>query len=182
MTRTQSSSNKPESRIFSQLRPLSSLFLPLVFLLSGCAEDVDVNAVVGAAAGCESPSEDNLVPQAPMLPGRDCLACHQAGSQAGDLPWTAAGTVYGSPTSTCNTGGLDGVKVELADESRKVLITLTTNRAGNFFTAEKLLYQAMIARVSKDGKIKEMTQPVTTGNCASCHRPGGAAGGRIYLN
>ncbi|HND11097.1 MAG TPA: hypothetical protein PKI49_08285 [Pseudomonadota bacterium] len=157
------------------------LLLPLLLWFSGCSE-VNVDAVPGAAAGCEAPSEDNLVPQAPMLPGRDCLACHVAGSQAGDLPWTAGGTVYASGSSTCNTGGLEGVKVELADETRKVLITLTTNRAGNFFTAEKLLYQTMIARVSKDGKVKEMTQPVTTGNCASCHRPGGAAGGRIYLN
>lgn len=155
--------------------------LGLALLFAGCT-DVNVDAVPGAAAGCEAPSADNLVPQAPMLPGRDCLACHMAGSQAGDLPWTAGGTVYASPNSNCNTGGLEGVKVELADENRKVLITLTTNRAGNFFTAEKLLYQTMIARVSKDGKIKEMAQPVTTGNCASCHRPGGAAGGRIYLN
>ena len=148
----------------------------------GCGSEVNLNAVPLAVTGCEAPTEELLVPQAPMLPGRDCLACHVAGSQAGDLPWTAGGTVYASGSSTCNTGGLEGVKVELADETRKVLITLTTNRAGNFFTAEKLLYQTMIARVSKDGKVKEMTQPVTTGNCASCHRPGGAAGGRIYLN
>jgi len=164
------------------MRAIVRLGLPLLLLLGGCAEDVNLDAVQGAAAGCEVPSADNLNPEAPMLPGRECIACHKVGEQAGGKVWTAAGTVFGSPVSHCNSAGLDGVKVELADQNRKVLITLTTNRAGNFFTAEKLLYETLIARISKDGKVKEMIQPVTDGNCPYCHRPGGAAGGRIYLN
>ena len=40
-----------------------------------CADDVNLDAVPGAAAGCEPPSADNLVPEAPMLPGRHCIAC-----------------------------------------------------------------------------------------------------------
>ena len=92
------------------------------------------------------------------------------------------GTVYASGSSTCNTGGLEGVKVELGRRNAQSPHYADDEPpAGQLFTAEKLLYQTMIARVSKDGKVKEMTQPVTTGNCASCHRPA-APGGRIYLN
>ncbi|MFO0579054.1 MAG: hypothetical protein U1A78_34050 [Polyangia bacterium] len=154
----------------------------LILGIGACAADVNLGAVPEAVAGCEAPSADNLAPEAPMLPGRRCLACHKGAGQAGDLVWTAAGTVYASPSSACNTGGLDGVKVELADETRRVLITLYTNRSGNFFTAEPLRYSRLIARVSKDGKVKEMQTPAPSGDCASCHLPGGAAGGRIFLN
>lgn len=150
--------------------------------IGACGGDVNIAAVPEAVAGCEAPRPDDLVPEAPMLPGRRCMACHKQSGQAGDLPWTAAGTVYASPSSACNTGGLEGVKVELADETRKVLITLYTNRSGNFFTAEPLPFSRLIARVSKDGKIKEMQTPAPSADCASCHLPGGLAGGRIYLN
>jgi cytochrome c553 len=149
--------------------------------LSACAE-VNLDTAPGAAAGCEDPTEDNLNPQAPMLPGRSCMACHRQGGQASGAVWTASGTVYGSSSSACNSGGLEGVKVELADENRKILITLYTNRSGNFYTAEPLQYEKLIARVSKDGKIKEMSTPVPSGDCAGCHNPTGPAGGRIYLN
>ncbi len=157
------------------------LGVALLLGLSACAE-VNLDKAAGAGAGCEDPSEDNLVPQAPMLPGRSCMACHRQGGQASGAVWTASGTVYGSGSSACNTGGLEGVKVELADENRKILITLYTNRSGNFFTAEPLSYEKLIARVSKDGKIKEMSSPVPSGDCASCHNPTGPAGARIYLN
>ena len=64
--------------------------------------------------------------------------------------WTAAGTVFDSPTAKCNTQGLPGVKVEISDSKRKVLITLYTNRSGNFFTSEPIDFSAIVARVSKD--------------------------------
>lgn len=147
-----------------------------------CDDDVNLDAVPGAAAGCEPPSADNLVPEAPMLPGRHCIACHQAGGQADRLPWSAAGTVFPATTSPCNSDGLEGVTVQIADETRKILITLTTNRSGNFFTAEPLQFHSIIARVSKDGKVREMQTPAPNADCPSCHYPGGAAGGRIFLD
>ena len=149
--------------------------------LSACAE-VNLDTAPGAAAGCEDPTEDNLVPQAPMLPGRSCMACHRQGGQASGAVWTASGTVYGSGSSACNSGGLEGVKVELADENRKILITLYTNRSGNFFTSEPIDFTGIIARVSKDGKFKEMQGLQPNAFCPECHYPGGVAGGRIYLN
>jgi hypothetical protein len=137
----------------------------------GCGSEVNLSAVPLAVAGCEAPTEELLVPQAPMLPGRACITCHAVGGQAEDLPWTAAGTVYDSPNSPCNT------------ETRKVLITLFTNRTGNFFTAEPLKYNKLIVRVSKDGKVREMASALpSNANCALCHYSGGPAGSRVYLN
>ena len=75
---------------------------------SGCASEVNLAAEPEAINGCEAPSEDNLNPEAPMLPGRHCIGCHKAGGQASRRAWVAAGTVYASPTSSCNTQGLKG--------------------------------------------------------------------------
>jgi hypothetical protein len=149
----------------------------------GCGSEVNLNAVPLAVAGCEAPTEELLVPQAPMLPGRACITCHAVGGQAEALPWTAAGTVYDSPSSPCNTGGVANAKVEIADETRKILITLYTNRTGNFFTSEPLKYNKLIVRVSKDGKVREMASALpSSANCALCHYSGGPAGSRVYLN
>ena len=163
--------------------PLALLtWLGLYLGAAGCASDVNLSAVPEAQNGCEAPTPDELNPEAPMLPGRHCIGCHVSGGQASRRAWTAAGTVFDSPTAKCNTQGLEGVKVEIADSNRKILITLYTNRSGNFFTAEPFKSSAIIARISKDGKWKEMQGVMTTSDCGSCHFPGGIAGGRIYLN
>jgi hypothetical protein len=149
--------------------------------LSGCGQ-VDINQEPSAAAACEPPLSEDLEPQPTMLPGRRCEACHQKGSQAGRRVWTAAGTVYDRPDSPCNSGVVAGAKVEIADETRKVLVTLYTNSRGNFYTSEPLRYTGIIVRVSKDGKVREMQGAMGSTDCASCHFPGGSAGGRVYLN
>lgn len=151
-------------------------------MAAGCAPPVNLAAVPEAVAGCEPPTEDELVPEAPMLPGRNCVVCHSPTGQASRRVWTAAGTVYDSPNAKCNTQGVPGVKVEIADKNRKILITLYTNRSGNFFTSEPIDFTGVIARVSKDGKFKEMMGAQVNAFCPECHYPGGAAGGRIYLN
>ena len=167
-------------RSYGLLGPASLLFL--TWLGAGCASDVTLLAVPEAVAGCESPTADELNPEAPMLPGRQCMACHTKGGQAERRAWVVAGTVFDNLTAKCNTQGLEGVKVEIADSKRKVLLTLYTNRAGNFFSAEPIDTTGIIARVSKDGKVKEMQGVMTSGDCIVCHRPGGVSGGRIYLN
>jgi mono/diheme cytochrome c family protein len=121
-----------------------------------------------------------------MLPGRHCMACHKDGGQAGLRVWTAAGTVYGSPTAPCNTGGLPGIRIDIADalQNNLILITLYSNRTGNFFTAEARDFRHIIARVTDEstGRFKQMTNIAPTGDCGSCHFAGGAAGGPIFLN
>lgn len=168
------------------MKALRSLFFLALaapaLLVSACKSQVDIALVPSAVAGCEAPTEDLLVPEAPMLPGRRCMACHTETGQADGLNWTAAGTVYASPDSSCNSGGLEGVKVEIADETRKILITLFTGRTGNFYTSETRDFSRVRVRISKDGKTREMQGVMPSADCPSCHYPGGAAGGRIYLN
>lgn len=147
----------------------------------GCGHP-DLSQEPGAVAGCEAPGEGDLDPQPIMLPGRRCAACHEKGHQAGNRVWTAAGTVYDRPDSPCNSGVVAGAKVEIADENRKILVTLFTNSRGNFYTSEPLRYTGIIVRVSKDGKMREMQGAMASTDCANCHSPGGAAGGRVYLN
>jgi len=171
----------------------SVLFFAWLGLLVGCAPAVDLGAVPQAVAECEAATDAELNPEATMLPGRDCMTCHRAqgfptaanqlpDGQASRRAWTAAGTVFDSPTAKCNSQGVAGVKVEIADSTRKVLITLYTNRVGNFFTSEPINFSGIIARVSKDGKVREMQGIMASADCPSCHRPTGIAGGRIYLN
>lgn len=161
------------------MRRAAALIAALLF--PGCGAIVELNEVPEAKARCESSTPELRVPTARMLPGRRCMGCHLAGGQAGRIPWTAAGTVYDAPTTTCNSGGLEGAQVELIDRSGRVLITLTTNRSGNFFTAEPLGFQPLRARISKDGKSREMRTPQTTLDCAACHYPDGPATGRLAL-
>lgn len=165
-------------------RTVLTLSACLGLFAQGCAAQVDLAAVPSAVAGCEAPTADELVPEAPMLPGRHCMACHNPSGQAGRRAWTAAGTVFDSIIGNCNTEGLDGVTVEILDAAHNdnVLITLTTNRTGNFFTAESINFTSIRARVSKDGKMRMMMGSMANADCPSCHQPGGQAGGRIYLN
>jgi hypothetical protein len=171
------------------MRTLANLFCLTTFcltaLVGGCAPALDANspALAATAAKCEAPTADLLVEEAPMLPGRDCIGCHSSGGIARDVAWTAAGTVFDSIGSPCNSGGLADVQVQIADATtRQILITLTTNRTGNFFTSESRKFQNIIARITKGTMTKEMSTPAPSGDCPSCHYPGGPAGGRIYLN
>jgi hypothetical protein len=151
----------------------------LLLLALSCARPVEL--FPEAQAGCEESTEESLVPTPLMLPGRLCQACHVAGGQS-RYAWTASGTVFGSPTAPCNPGGLAGVTVELIDENEQVLITLVTNRAGNFFTAEARDLSRFRARISRDGRVREMRTLQSTAACATCHVPGGPAPGRIFLD
>lgn len=71
-----------------------------------------------------------------MAPGNDCLGCHYANGRASGRVWTVAGTVFPRADSATSEG-LQGVQVLLTDVTGKAL-TLHTNAAGNFYTAESL--------------------------------------------
>lgn len=157
-------------------------FTLIAVLCAACEAGVSLDAAPDARAGCEAPSDDGLAQTARMLPGRVCQACHIAGGQAGSVAWTASGTIYARADARCNDEGVEGVKVELLDEADRTLIVLTTNRAGNFFTAESLPAVGIRARLHKDGRVREMMGLQGSTACASCHRPGGTAPGRIYLD
>jgi hypothetical protein len=105
--------------------------------------------------------------QGPMMsPGEDCLSCHGAGS---NRHWYAAGTVYADPQAKAEDG-IQGVQVVITDaKDRK--ISLKTNGAGNFYTAETLAYPLKSAEVWLNGemnnKMPDDQQP--EGSCNSCH-------------
>lgn len=160
------------------------LFTLLTGLLLACEGPVDLAAVPDAPARCEAPTPEELNPTARMLPGRMCQACHLPGGQAGRLSWTASGTVYARPDSSCNEGGLEGVQVDLLDDQNRVFLSLMTNRSGNFFTSEDISVPRFRIRLSKDGMCQEMVGLQPTGACAGCHYPSTSTNtpGRVYLD
>jgi hypothetical protein len=106
-----------------------------------------------------------------MMPGEDCLRCHGAGS---DLRWYAAGTVYSDGQAKAGDG-IQGAEVVITD-GRGRSISLRSNGAGNFYTAETLAFPAK-AEVRRNGKVSTMPMDVPQGGCNSCHTGGGT--GRI---
>jgi hypothetical protein len=100
--------------------------------------------------------------------GRNCLQCHNGGSEA--PTWTLAGTVYRSDGVTANpaatvrlTRGPDG--------TGGVVLTLTTDGSGNFYTASSVDFGAgLFPEVSgSDGVRVSMPTTVPNGACNSCH-------------
>lgn len=167
-----------------------TLTAALVFAAAcgGGGSEVNISAVPQARAGCsDTPAAAQLDtgPAGTMLPGWECIQCHKAGGQAREFPWQVAGTIFGSKnTSTCNTGGVSGVKVEILDSAGAVQATTTTNAAGNFFIASGIKFP-MRARISQNGKTSEMFGTQSSGACTSCHQypgPIGGAPGRLSLN
>jgi hypothetical protein len=145
------------------------------------------------AAGC-IPADGPL-----MAPGEDCLECHGGGASDGnggggdeltttpasrlddDGPrWSAAGTVYPSAGSDADAG-LEGARVHLTDANGRS-ITLRTNQAGNFYTAERLRFPLRVA-VTAGGVTKPMEDAVEYGGCNHCHTrpPQDDAPGRLSV-
>jgi len=113
-----------------------------------------------------------------MLPGEDCIGCHDGGEARA---WTAAGTVF--QTRTSGTGSsARGARVHLRDANGRS-ITLETNQAGNFYTAERLRFP-LRARLEQDGVVREMTPEVEYGGCNHCHTipPEDLAPGRLSVH
>jgi hypothetical protein len=113
-----------------------------------------------------------------MHPGRDCIACHE---QEGRGPrFTLAGTVHAQQHEADDCFGVSGVTVQVTDANQKVVLTLTTNEAGNFFT-EAAVAKPYKIQVLGSGKSNAMAAAQTSGECASCHTQEGANGapGRV---
>lgn len=114
-----------------------------------------------------------------MHPGGACINCHSSG---GEGPrYTIAGTVFPTAHEPLDCNGASGATVVITDAAGAVL-TLPTNRAGNFYsrTALKLPYSA---KVVVGGKERAMGATQMSGDCNSCHTDTGASGapGRIML-
>jgi hypothetical protein len=139
-------------------------------------------AACSGDAGQGNGSEFGFETGALMRPGEDCDFCHRPDSQYETAPhWSLAGTVYPRADSD-PADGVAGVKVIVGGESGQEVLTLTTNAAGNFFTAAQLPDPYYVA-LEYQGERIEMPCPPPSGGCAKCHRrpPNGSAPGRLFI-
>jgi hypothetical protein len=177
--------------------------------LSACGSNTGLELIPEATVSCstETPSADQQAAGANMLPGRVCGACHRAGGQAQNSPWTLSGTIYASATSNCNDQGLSGIGVDILygqDDPKGAYRnnelqpggSLRTNSVGNFYTATRFQPPIRIRIYDPNDPTRQarmvnlVGQDPVTGNltrvdCNFCHYPGSpnltGNNGRIYL-
>jgi hypothetical protein len=110
-----------------------------------------------------------------MLPGENCQACHNPNGQAFKKPWSVGGTIYADFAATTPLEGADIIITDARGQS----ITLQSNGAGNFYTAEDVQAPLKNIWVGMNGSYTNMTcrflaagyfpgQPVD-GACNYCH-------------
>lgn len=143
-----------------------------------------VLAAAVLAAGC-IPERGPL-----MMPGENCLECHGRSALPGEAltignpvdarRWTIAGTVFPSVNARPDQG-TRGAKVHVRDANGRAF-TLSTNRAGNFYTAEPVRFPLRVS-VENGGILHVMDDEVPYGGCNGCHRlpPRQDAPGRISI-
>lgn len=190
----------------------SGLFLGVAaFLLGACGRPDGLELIPAATKSCEgeAPTSDQTSPNALMLPGRVCGACHRAGGQAANSPWTMAGTVYGAASGSCNTGGLANITVEVSyamdDPKGQYHVDdlqpggqLKTNSAGNFYTTARFvapmkirIYEGPANAPTRQAAMAKLVGTDPSGaqiavDCNSCHYPNspdlpGGSFGRVFL-
>jgi len=142
-----------------------------LLLVGGCSFELTPEG----RAGCETTVTSVSEGSATMLPGAVCGTCHHR--------FTAAGTVFTTVDSACDTGHAADVRVEILDSAGNTAITLTTNEAGNFYTNAALPSPYTARITAPDGTIQQMRTAQTDGRCAECHRepPTEHALGRIAV-
>ncbi len=129
-------------------------------------------AAVVFGAACEIPHNSPV-----MMPGQDCGSCHD-GRQASR--WSVSGTVYADPFAP-ESAGVEGAEVLVTDADGRAL-TLRSNSAGNFYTAEELRAPLKV-QVQRGTRRMAMIDHAWSGSCNSCHRdpPAEGAPGRVFV-
>ncbi len=131
-----------------------------------------VAAAALLAAACGIPDEGPA-----MRPGDDCLSCHNGA----DAPaWTVAGTVFSDPNASV-AAGEEGAEVIVTDAQNRT-ITLKSNSAGNFYTAEALAFPLAV-KIQRGSYVMEMGEAPASGSCNSCHTVPAQDGapGRLFV-
>lgn len=80
--------------------------------------------------------------------------------------------------------GVPGVTVDILDVNGQVALTMLSNGAGNFFSeGGASVAMPYTARVTLEGRVREMATATDNGDCNSCHTSVGLedAPGRIVL-
>lgn len=120
-------------------------------------------AVLLLAGACGEPENGPL-----MRPGENCMSCHAAGEEAASKTWTVAGTVFDQ-----NGAGVRNAKIELTDADSRVHV-LTSNAAGNFYSAEpmKTPFQGAALRYEGRTSFSPHEPGKLVGSCNACHAVG----------
>ena len=87
--------------------------------------------------------------------GEDCGICHAPNGKAKDFVFSMAGTMY---KDRAGRETLEGAEIILKDASGKV-ISMTSNKAGNFYTYEPIASDPQAWRAAKVGE--DLTDPAT---------------------
>ena len=132
-----------------------------------------------ALAACALDPND---PKALRNLGEECVGCHRPGKKAAEWPFTVGGTTYATAADAA-AEGLGGVRITLTDARGKV-VTLRSNRAGNFWTNEALAFPVAIV-LQRDGSERRSevaAGPCSAGACNGCHTipPRNGAHGRVW--
>lgn len=133
-------------------------------LLGEC--DTTNEACAEGEPGCRGEGSD-------MLPGSDCLACHDGNGRA--PTWSAGGTIF---TDASGLKAAKNVTITITDDAGKV-VTMTSNASGNFYTSKSLTFPINV-EIEKGGVKKSMATAVDVGGCNSCHACAGEAGGKLF--
>lgn len=102
--------------------------------------------------------------------GQPCATCHNAKDGPAQSDYSAAGTIFASPSSLV---GVDGVTVELVDSAGTSPIPVVTNCVGNFWFLRSQWNPVLpitSVRLRANGVIREMKSLIGgTPSCADCH-------------
>lgn len=108
--------------------------------------------------------------------GQNCMSCHRSGGE-GEGWFSVAGTVYDSEKTAIYPNAT--IKMYDTPNETGVLIgTIEVDGLGNFYTTNNIDYgNGLYVSVSGDTSTEFMINPVTSGQCNSCH---GSSTDRIW--
>jgi mono/diheme cytochrome c family protein len=112
-----------------------------------------------------------------MHPGDACITCH---TQRGGPAYKIAGTVYPTAHEPNECYGIVGGITVVVTDAKGVVTNITVNGAGNFYS-RAVITPPFNVKVTSAGKERAMQEPLTAGDCNSCHTEQGLNGapGRI---
>lgn len=116
-----------------------------------------------------------------MHPGVACIDCH---TQLQGPSFYFGGTVYSSVHEPDDCSGAGGEPLVHIVDAVGATFTMNTNAAGNFYLKMRgsfvLPYRA---KITYQGRTREMAAPQQSGDCNFCHTQNGSSGapGRIFL-
>lgn len=144
---------------------------------------IGIIAFIFILISCRKQSESNIssFDKESHNMGKNCFDCHKKGGE-GKGWFTVAGTVYDTifPNNKVNPGGKVYLYTQYAGKGALVA-SLEVDTKGNFYTTEKVDFSTPLYPkvISAKGKVKYMSNSVTTGACNSCHN---YSTFKIYIN